>query len=77
MSDYDKAKTGFYKSGRYNINDFANAKGVPLVEYVTVDERVHTIVPMDLYFQYDTFVSKWSRGADGTLYYLGKPVEKK
>ena len=76
-SDFDKALTGSYKSGRYNIYDFANALGVPLVQYVTVDERVHTIVPMDLYFQYDTFVSKWSRGADGTLYYLGKPVEKK
>ena len=74
--DFDKALTGSYKSGRYNVYDFANAKGVPLVQYVTVDERVHTIVPMDLYFQYDTFVSKWSRGADGTLYYLGKAVEK-
>jgi polyhydroxybutyrate depolymerase len=74
--DFDKAITGSYKSGRYNITDFANAKGAPLVEYVTVDERIHTIVPMDLYFQYDTFVSKWSRGADGTLHYLGKPVEK-
>ena len=76
VTDIDKAITGTYRSGRFTVYDFANAKGVPLVEYVLVDERVHTIVPMDLYFQYDTFVSKWSRGSDGTLYYLGKPVQK-
>ncbi len=76
-SDLEKALTGSYKSGRCNIFDFANAGGVPLVQYITVDERVHTIVPINLYFQYGTFVSKWSRGPDGALYYLGKVVEKR
>ncbi|MEZ5366845.1 MAG: prolyl oligopeptidase family serine peptidase [Bryobacterales bacterium] len=73
--DVDRALTGKYKSGRFNVYEFANSQGVPLVQYVTVDERIHTIVAMDLYFQYDTFVSKWSRGPDGTLFYMGKAVQ--
>jgi len=75
IGDVDEALTGTYKSGRFNVFEFSNDRGVPLVQYVTVDQRIHTIVPMDLYFQYDTFVSKWSRGEDGTLYYMGKAVD--
>jgi hypothetical protein len=73
--DVDAALTGKYKSGRFNVFEFANEDGVPLVQYLTVDERIHTIIAMDLYFQYDTFVSKWSRGADGRLYYMGHAAD--
>jgi len=74
--DVDAALTGSYKSGRFNVYDFCNAQGAPLVQYISVDERIHTIVASDLFFQYDTWLSKWSRAADGALYYEGKLVEK-
>lgn len=76
VADVEEALTGFYKSGRFNVYEFANEDGVPLCQYLTVDERIHTVVASDMYFQYDNFVSKWSREADGTLYYMGKPVSK-
>jgi len=37
-------------------------------------EPIHTIVAMDLYFQYDNFVPEWSRGVDSTLRYMGNAV---
>lgn len=74
-TDVDAALTGSYKSGRFNVYDFANAQGAPLVQYIYVDERIHTIVASDLFFQYDTWLSKWSREADGSLYYEGRLVE--
>lgn len=75
-ADVNEALTGSYKSGRFNVYEFANDKGIPLCQYLTVDDRIHTIVASDLYFQYDTFLSKWSRQADGTLFYMGREVTK-
>lgn len=67
---------GFYKTGVYNIWSFSNENGIPLVQYAVGDERVHTICIEDMYLQYDSFLSKWSRGEDGTSYYMGQPVTK-
>jgi poly(3-hydroxybutyrate) depolymerase len=66
---------GSYKDGRYNITVWTNKDGVPLVQYAKVDEKPHTPLPMDNFILYDTYLSKFSRGADGTLYYLGKIVK--
>lgn len=74
--DVDSALTGFYKSGRFNVYDFCNEAGAPLVQYITVDGRGHTVVASDLFFQYDTWLSKWSRDADGAIYYEGRLVEQ-
>ncbi len=63
------------KDGRYNITVWANKDGVPLVQYARVDEKPHTPLPMDNYIMYDTFLSKFSRGTDGRLYYMGKAVD--
>lgn len=68
------APAGTYKDGRYNVTVWANADGVPLVQYAKVDEKPHTPLPMDNFLMYDTWLSKWSRGADGVLYYMGKAV---
>jgi poly(3-hydroxybutyrate) depolymerase len=66
--------SGYYKDGRYNIKVWANADGVPLVQYVVMDEKPHTPLPMDNYIMYDTFLSKFSRRENGTLYYMDRPV---
>ncbi|MDO4546927.1 MAG: PHB depolymerase family esterase [Clostridia bacterium] len=73
--DFDAALTGFNKVGRYSIWTFANEAGVPLVQYSTAEERIHTVVLDDLFIQYDSFLSKYSRGEDGTLYYMGEAVK--
>lgn len=70
---FDKP-SGSYKDGRYNIKVWSNIDGVPLVQYAMVDEKIHTPLPMDNFIMYDTFLSKFSRGNDGTLYYMGKAV---
>jgi poly(3-hydroxybutyrate) depolymerase len=67
--------SGSYKDGRYNITVWANKDGVPLVQYAIVDEKPHTPLPMDNYMMYDAYLSKFSRGADGTVYYMGKAVK--
>ncbi|MFA6504822.1 MAG: PHB depolymerase family esterase [Treponemataceae bacterium] len=71
---YD-SPVGKYKDGRYNITVWANQDGVPLVQFAKVDEKPHTPLPMDNFIMYDTYLSKFSRGEDGTLYYLGKAVK--
>ena len=75
-SDFDAALSGYYKLGNYNVWTFANQDGVPLVQYATGEGRIHTVVPDDLKMQYDSFLCKYSRGEDGTLYYMGRPVKK-
>jgi poly(3-hydroxybutyrate) depolymerase len=67
--------SGFYKDGRYNIKVWANPDGVPLVQYAIVDEKPHTPLPMDNYIIYDTYLSKFSRRVDGTLYYMDRLVK--
>ena len=69
------APAGKYKDGRYNITAWTNQDGVPLVQYAKVDEKPHTPLPMDNFFLYDGYLSKFSRGEDGTLYYMGKAVK--
>ncbi len=71
----DYARPSAYKDGRYNIRAWLDADGVPLVQCAIVDEKPHTPLPMDNYIMYDTFLSKYSRGEDGTLYYMGVAVK--
>lgn len=67
--------SGSYKDGRYNVKVWVNTNGIPLVQFAKVDEKPHTPLPMDNYIMYDTFLSKFSRGEDGTLYYMGQAVK--
>lgn len=48
---------------------------VPKTLRKTADDKPHTPLPMDNFLMYDTFLSKWSRGPDGTRYYMGKAVK--
>ncbi|MDO4547961.1 MAG: PHB depolymerase family esterase, partial [Clostridia bacterium] len=75
-ADTKAALTGYNRVGKYNIWTYANEKGIPLVQYGLGDGRVHALVLEDLYLLYDGFLSKYSRGEDGTLYYLGEAVAK-
>lgn len=67
--------SGVYKDGRYNFQVWSDGNGVPLVKYAIVDEKPHTPLPSDIFIGYDDFLSKYSRGADGTLYYMGAAVK--
>ena len=46
------------------------------MQYGKVDEKPHTLLPMDNYIMYDTFLSKFSQGLDGTLSFMAKPVKE-
>ncbi len=70
------AETGYYQAGGWRVWTFANAAGIPLVQYGLSEGRIHTTVLDELYYQYDSFLSKWSRGEDGTTYYMGTAVSK-
>ncbi len=70
-----EAPFGSYVDGRYRITSWADRNNIPLVQYAFELERPHAPVPSDNTMLYDGFLSKWSRGSDGTLYYMGKAIQ--
>jgi poly(3-hydroxybutyrate) depolymerase len=70
---YD-APFGEYVDGRYRITTWSNAQNIPLVQYGFMLERPHAPIPSDNTLLYDGFLSRWSNGEGGTLYYMGAEV---
>lgn len=64
-----------YKNGPFSHLVFHNGQGVPMVHYITTDHKPHCITPQDPLLYYDEFLCKFSRRPDGTVCYMGKPVE--
>lgn len=72
----DKEHPMEYRSGRYLHRIYQNQAGVPLIDFTTVKDKPHAFTPQDGWLFYDEWFSKFSRGEDGTLYYMGVPVER-
>lgn len=64
-----------YVSGIYHYYIYENAKGVPLVNFIDVDDMPHASIPEESWLSYDLFLSRFSRQSDGTLLYMGRPAE--
>ncbi|MBS5546752.1 MAG: hypothetical protein KHX49_12445 [Lachnospiraceae bacterium] len=72
----EKERPMEYRSGRYHHRIWQNRAGVPLLDFTTVKDKPHAFTPQDGWLFYDEWFSKFSRAADGTLYYMGAAVER-
>lgn len=62
-----------YQNGSVTAYVANNANGVPMFRFQWLSWKQHATVPTELPSLYD-FMSHYTRGEDGTLYYMGKPV---
>ena len=64
-----------YESGIYHYYVYCTSKGVPMVTFVDVEGLPHASIPEESWMAYDLFLSKFSRGGEGELLYMGKRLE--
>lgn len=67
-------QAGSFDYGRYHSLVWHNAKGVPMLRFTSVLDKTHGIMPQDAWSYYDQFFCRFSRGADGSLFYLNQPI---
>ena len=64
------------EDGRYTSYTWANADGVPLVQYTVVAGKDHMNTYEENRILWDELFSKWQLGEDGVRLYEGNPVTK-
>lgn len=64
-----------YQNGDFWGYDFKNEQGITLVREQWVNDKIHAMLPDEVYTLYD-FMSCYSRGEDGTSYYMGIAIEE-
>ena len=62
-----------YVNGKITHWIYANSQGYPVIEKQENRDQIHAYVPDVAYTMYD-FLSCYSRGEDGTSYYMGQPI---
>lgn len=74
---YGQGWTNTYKvdAGIYHSWIGLNGQGFPIFRWQRVDGKVHAYT-VEEGIQFYDYAIQWSRGEDGTLYYLGIPVTK-
>ena len=76
--DWNGVETSSQKmetEGLFTTYSYTNEQGVPLVQYTGIKDSPHAYLPEESWMIWEDFFSKYSRGADGTLYYEGNAVE--
>ena len=63
-----------YTCGEISYYVYLNANKVPMLTVGTVRDMSHANYPGESWASYDQFLSKFSRAADGTLLYMGRPA---
>lgn len=69
----DESNTYTYQNGNFHGYDFKNVQGVTLVREQWVTNKIHAMLPDEVYTLYD-FMSCYSRGQDGKSYYMGVEI---
>ena len=70
----DAAASPFhFNDGRNYGTDYRNSQGIVVVREQWNLDKIHAMVPEDTYTIYD-FLCNYSRGADGTSYYMGVAI---
>lgn len=64
-----------YVNGPFRHKVYHNGSGVPMVHYITTENKPHVVTSQDALMYYDEFLSKFSRLEDGTICYMGRPVD--
>lgn len=70
----DVERPGEYVNGPFHHKVYHNADGIPMVHYITTENKPHVVTSQDALMYYDEFLSKFSRLEDGTTCYMGRPV---
>ena len=60
--------------GPYHTKVYVNGRGVPMVQYSTVDNKPHSATPTDCRLMYDGFLSRFSMDEEGRTVYMEKIV---
>lgn len=63
-----------YQVGEMSYYVYMNRDNIPLLVVGTAKEMSHANFPRESWISYDEFLAKFSKGADGTLYYMGRKV---
>lgn len=71
----DIAAPDEYVNGPFHHKVYHNKAGVPMVHYITTENKPHVVTAQDALMYYDEFLSKYSRLEDGTICYMGRPIE--
>lgn len=69
----DESNTYTYQNGNFHGYDFKNTQGITIVREQWVKDKIHAMLPDEVYTLYD-FMSSYSRGNDGTSYYMNMPI---
>lgn len=64
-----------YQCGEISYYVYMNRQNVPMLTVGTVKDMSHANYPKESWIAYDEFFSKFSKKEDGTLLYMGTPVE--
>ena len=64
-----------YQCGEISYYVYMNPQNVPMLTVGTVKGMSHANYPKESWIAYDEFFSKFSKKEDGTLLYMGVPVE--
>ena len=62
-----------FRNGKNYGTDYRNAQGLVVIREQWNQDKVHAMVPDDTYTIYD-FLCNYSRGEDGTSYYMGVAI---
>lgn len=60
-------------NGAFVTKTFSNDAGIPLMRYTMVKDTPHVYLQEESVTIWEDFFTKYSRGADGTLYYQADP----
>ena len=70
----DPAASEFhFRNGKNYGTDYRNAQGLVVIREQWNQDKIHAMVPDDSYTIYD-FLCNYSRGEDGTSYYMGVAI---
>ncbi len=64
-----------YQNGNFHGFDFKNSQGITLVREQLVANKIHAMIPDEVYTLYD-FLSCYSRTKDNTSYYMGIAIQE-
>lgn len=72
----DESGTYTYQNGNFHGYDFKNSQGVTVIREQLVTDKIHAMLPDEVYSLYD-FMSCYTRDTDGTSYYMGAAISAK
>jgi poly(hydroxyalkanoate) depolymerase family esterase len=61
-----------HQPGEFENKIYVNEQKIPMVQYTMTKNRGHNCIPQEMWLLWDEWFSKYSREADGSIYYYGR-----